>query len=449
MKKHLLLFILLTLQKAYSASDYPGTQGKQSTISQIRTTQSSLTENPIPSRSKKFFEINLPEERGYEGSPSAAIYEEFPQKFPEAFHNALTFIEDPNTFDQIDDIPSNFLLHGAPGCGKSYLGELISREFQTPYVKIRATNLEDRYYGGSSEKIEDIFNAKTPNGKPLLLLIEEFDAISTRRREGMSEALRSMVSGLLDALDRNRKGAFFTFATTNHKHAIDNALLERFSGIEIEAMSPDARKKFITKMVEKLPIKKEEKNGIIETITKEADGLQRRGIKKALKNAHLRALRIAKIKSEATITLQDFSLCIEQEKDHLKVPFTVKVSRFVTDTQPYLNYIISVLNIGNFFWSEWKYNTNKQEQKDDKEYNRKRADEDRAFNYMQFILAQAQRAKDKFERDRWEKYHRYMQLVTIEMNGRNSRNEMEPICKALEKNSNITFEEAKEISGIL
>jgi len=111
-----------------------------------------------------------------------------------------------------------FLFHGVPGSGKTSLITALAGEIG---MSLYALNLGDPHLTDGS------LNSLLGDAKPgSVILLEDVDAAFTRREKGKDTDNGVTFSGLLNALDgaASKEGSI-VFMTTNHKDALDPALI--------------------------------------------------------------------------------------------------------------------------------------------------------------------------------------------------------------------------------
>ncbi|VIO92391.1 MUC19, putative [Brugia malayi] len=106
---------------------------------------------------------------------------------------------------EIDDLlgvthPTGFLLHGPPGCGKTLFAQAVAGQFNLPILKVAVTELVSGVSGESEQKIRLLFT-KAIEASPCILLLDDIDAIASKRDNAQREMERRIVSQLIACLD--------------------------------------------------------------------------------------------------------------------------------------------------------------------------------------------------------------------------------------------------------
>ena len=124
-------------------------------------------------------------------------------------------------------VANRLLLCGPPGCGKTMTANAIAHELGLPMAYVRLDGLVSSYLGQTSVNLRKVFTSV--GTMPIVLFLDEFDAIAKKRDDGneMGE-LKRVVTALLQNFD-NMPDNVFLIAATNHEHLLDPAIWRRFN----------------------------------------------------------------------------------------------------------------------------------------------------------------------------------------------------------------------------
>ncbi|KNX36168.1 AAA family ATPase [Luteipulveratus halotolerans] len=117
------------------------------------------------------------------------------------------------------------LLYGPPGCGKTFLGRAVAGELGAQFVNIGLADVLDMYIGRSERNIQDVFRLARAHA-PVVVFIDEVDALGQKRSAHGSSAMRTTVNQLLTELDgvESSNEGVFVIGATNQPWDIDPAL---------------------------------------------------------------------------------------------------------------------------------------------------------------------------------------------------------------------------------
>ncbi len=117
------------------------------------------------------------------------------------------------------------LLYGPPGCGKTYIARAIAGEMGAAFISVGLADILDMWIGTSERNIHELF--QLARGKaPVVLFLDEIDALGQKRSQTRNSAMRSTVNQLLselDGVDSANEGVF-VLAATNQPWDVDPAL---------------------------------------------------------------------------------------------------------------------------------------------------------------------------------------------------------------------------------
>jgi len=124
---------------------------------------------------------------------------------------------------------NRLLLCGPPGCGKTSTAYMIAKKMDLPLIYVRLDSLVSSFLGQTGTNMRKIFDSV--NGKQVILLLDEFDAIA-KKRDDKNELgeLKRVVNTLLQNLDLLTKEVF-VIAATNHESLLDEAIWRRFNSV--------------------------------------------------------------------------------------------------------------------------------------------------------------------------------------------------------------------------
>lgn len=135
---------------------------------------------------------------------------------------------------------NTLLLYGPPGNGKTSIARLVGAALATVtgkqcrFASVKGAQLESPWVGTTQQNVRELFRELHRDPRPTLLFIDEVDAIG-RHRGGVGGHHSDKFLGAwlteLDGLERRRPIGII--ASTNRKDLIDQALLERLSGMEL------------------------------------------------------------------------------------------------------------------------------------------------------------------------------------------------------------------------
>jgi SpoVK/Ycf46/Vps4 family AAA+-type ATPase len=126
------------------------------------------------------------------------------------------------------NFPSPIVLHGPPGCGKTYAIERLAEFIGWPTFFIDSNSIGSPYIHDTSKKISEVFD-KAIKSSPSIIIIDEMEAFLTDRRSAGSlnlyhiEEIGEFLKRIPDAIKHN----VLIFAMTNMLHLIDPAILRR------------------------------------------------------------------------------------------------------------------------------------------------------------------------------------------------------------------------------
>lgn len=155
------------------------------------------------------------------------------------------------------DFPSAVILHGPPGCGKTYAVEKLIEFIDWPSYSIDSNSIGSPYIHETGKKISEIFDKAIENA-PSVIVIDEMESFLSDRQGGGSSSQHHVeeVAEFLRRIPEALKNRVLVVAMTNLIDVIDPAILRRgrFDHlIEVEMPSRVEVEKLLLSELEKLP----------------------------------------------------------------------------------------------------------------------------------------------------------------------------------------------------
>ena len=133
--------------------------------------------------------------------------------------------------------------YGAPGTGKTALGEYIAQQMDQPLIIKQASDLVSKYVGETEQNMAAMFEEATQ--EKAVLLLDEADSFLMDRRGAQRSYEVTEVNEMLQQMERHH-GVFI--CTTNLLDRIDQAALRRFTfKIKFKPLTAEQRERmFVT-----------------------------------------------------------------------------------------------------------------------------------------------------------------------------------------------------------
>jgi hypothetical protein len=153
--------------------------------------------------------------------------------------------------------PSAVVLHGPPGCGKTFAVEQLVEYLGWPSFQIDASSVASPFIHETSKKISDMFDKAMQNA-PSVLVIDEMEAFLADRESGGSSSHHRVeeVAEFLRRIPEAAKNEVLIVAMTNRVEMIDSAIMRRgrFDHVlKVDYASADEVLSLLEKLLAALP----------------------------------------------------------------------------------------------------------------------------------------------------------------------------------------------------
>lgn len=155
------------------------------------------------------------------------------------------------------DFPSAIILHGPPGCGKTFAVERLVEHLGWPSFSIQASSVASPYIHETSRKVSEVF-AKAIESAPSVLVIDEMEAFLADRlyAAGSGHHRIEEIAEFLRRIPEAAAKSVLVVAMTNRIEMIDPAILRRgrFDHVvKVDMPSEDEVQALLAELVAKLP----------------------------------------------------------------------------------------------------------------------------------------------------------------------------------------------------
>jgi len=155
------------------------------------------------------------------------------------------------------EFPGAMILHGPPGCGKTFAIERLVEYLGWPSFQIEASSVASPYIHETSKKVAAVFEEAMKNA-PAVLIIDEMEAFLADRQMGAGSSHHRVeeVAEFLRRIPEAIKNQVLIVAMTNRIEMIDPAILRRgrFDHlVKVDMASEEEVFSLLSKLVGELP----------------------------------------------------------------------------------------------------------------------------------------------------------------------------------------------------
>ncbi len=213
------------------------------------------------------------------------------------------------------EMPSGILLWGPPGCGKTYIIEALSEEIDSPVYMMNSANTGSKFVNQTSNNIKKAFEYVYAEGdrsqKPVLMFMDEIDAMTNRRGGNSNSEDVKSVATLLKCIEEARAHNVIVVGATNRYDMVDPAIRRRFDIKEFVGLPEKEQRKEL--LIKNLSSKSKGQNLVcdeeaLDKIAQALKGYSYSSIGIIADSAALNALR----RGRADIEIKDFDKAIRE-----------------------------------------------------------------------------------------------------------------------------------------
>lgn len=210
-------------------------------------------------------------------------------------------------------LSGGLLLYGPPGCGKTYIARALAGELGAAFMNIRISDVMARYFGESEANLHELFETARANA-PVVLFLDEIDALGMRRSNTTYSSMRPVTNQLLmelDGIGSDNEGVF-VLAATNTPWDVDPALRRpgRFDR-SVAVLPPDgpARQAVLYHHLKSRPVEGIDMGYLVQCTNGFTGADLAHLVDSAVEFAMMDSLRSGNVRM---VTMQDFRRALEQ-----------------------------------------------------------------------------------------------------------------------------------------
>ncbi|XMA16294.1 hypothetical protein WAI453_009085 [Rhynchosporium graminicola] len=205
----------------------------------------------------------------------------------------------PHLYSQSSSLlaaPSGVLLYGPPGCGKTMLAKALAHESGACFINLHISTLTEKWYGDSNKLVRAVFSLARKL-QPVIVFIDEIDAVLGQRRSGEHEAsgmvkaeFMTLWDGLTSSNEVGLPARIMILGATNRIQDIDEAILRRMPKKFPVSLPTNSQRRRILKLILK-DTKTDPDHFDLEYLSRVMAGMSGSDIKEACRDAAMVPVR--------------------------------------------------------------------------------------------------------------------------------------------------------------
>merc|ERR1712110_1028862 len=124
--------------------------------------------------------------------------------------------------------PKGVILYGPPGTGKTLLAKAVANQTSATFLRVVGSELIQKYLGDGPKLVRELFRVAEEHS-PSIVLIDEIDAVGTKRYDSNSGGEREIQRTMLELLNQldgfDSRGEVKVVMATNRIESLDPALI--------------------------------------------------------------------------------------------------------------------------------------------------------------------------------------------------------------------------------